>query len=83
MDGAKIPNDWFKKFLSFGNNIGSGEIIDTREAIKDFDDMQHHMNFMFLLLHALSKPAPSESNLVYGNNKEERALEFNEVLKDN
>lgn len=83
MNGAKIPNDWFKKFLSFGINIGSGEIIDTREAAKDFVDMQHQMNFMFLLLHALSKSTPSEPNLVYGINKEERVLEINEVLKDN
>jgi len=59
LNKSNIENDWYKRFFSFGNDIGSGKIIDPRESMMYFEDVQHQMNFMFLFLHVLSNSGPS------------------------
>lgn len=50
-----IEDDWYKRFFSIGNDVGSGKIVDHSETTIHFEEVQHQMNFMFLLLQALTK----------------------------
>lgn len=71
-----ISNDWFQRFFSYGNNIGSGRIIDPREAALYFEDIQNQMNFMFVLLHAISIPNKTELTGEHTDGREARAPEL-------
>ncbi|KAA2281245.1 MAG: hypothetical protein AB7V56_07805 [Candidatus Nitrosocosmicus sp.] len=77
MSKSNIENDWYKRFFSLGNNIGSGRVIDPRESNMYFEDIQHQMNFMFLFLHALSKAGTTAQIFQNPTIREDRALELN------